>query len=250
MKEFIKSTLDKIGFELVNKSKVPKLHFSSDRRFHDLYGRAQEMTQMNATDNPLRRQRHYTLNHLLWNVPLDAGDVCELGCWRGLSAYQIAAHLGSLAHNPVFHIFDSFAGLSKFQSEDKTEGTAEDFEARRRQFACSLETVKENLKEFPFIRYYQGWIPERFPEVQDRKFSFVHVDVDLYQPIRDSFRFFYPRLVNGGMMVFDDYGYAQFPGAQKAIDDCRKESGDPFFLPLPSGQAFLIKGLKNLGRGQ
>lgn len=42
-------------------------------------------------------------------------------------------------------------------------------------------------------------------------------------------------------MVFDDYGYTQFPGAKKAVDECRQHFGDPFFIALPSGQAFLIK---------
>ena len=245
VKTLVKGMIDKLGFELVNKSKVPQLHFLSDRQFQDLYAQAQERTQMAATDNPLRRQRHYTLNHLLWNAPISGGEACELGCWRGLSAYQIATHLRSLGGRTLFHIFDSFEGLSEYQPVDMPQGLKEDLPARRKQFACSLETVQQNLKEFPFIRYYKGWIPQRFAEVQDKSFSFVHIDVDLYQPIRDSFQFFYPRLITGGIMVFDDYGYAQFPGAKKAVDECLKECGGAFFLPLPSGQAFLIKGLKN-----
>ena len=42
-------------------------------------------------------------------------------------------------------------------------------------------------------------------------------------------------------MIFDDYGCMQFPGAKKAIDECLREFDDPFFVLLPSGQAFLIK---------
>jgi len=43
-------------------------------------------------------------------------------------------------------------------------------------------------------------------------------------------------------MVFDDYGSTMFPGAKKAVDQCLEKFNNPFFLPLPSGQAFLIKG--------
>ena len=141
----------------------------------------------------------------------------------------------------MFHIFDSFEGLSEIKPVDRYEHDHRDIETVRKQFACSLEKVKNNLKGFDFIRYYEGWIPQRFNEVQDRTFSFVHVDVDLYQPIKDSFEFFYPRLSPGGIMVFDDYGCVQFPGAKKAIDECVAEYDRIFFLPLPSGQAFLIK---------
>ena len=79
----------------------------------------------------------------------------------------------------------------------------------------ALETVQTNLKQFGFIRYYKGWIPDRLDEVKERTFSFVHIDVDLYQPTFDSFKFFYPRLLKNGIMVFDDYGCMRFPGAKK-----------------------------------
>jgi len=151
---------------------------------------------MMATDNPLRRQRHYTLHYLLRNTRI-AGDVCELGCWRGLSAFQIATNLRSFKRESVFHIFDSLRDFLNIRPWIYP-GLKEDVAARRKQFACSLEEVRENLKEFFFIQYHKGWIPQRFDEVKDRKFSFVHVDVDLYQPIRDSFHFFYPRMLKGG----------------------------------------------------
>src|SRR5688572_31529904 len=47
-------------------------------------------------------------------------------------------------------------------------------------------------------------------------------DVDVYQPTRDSLEYFYPRLVTGGILVCDDYGW---PGARKAVDDFRPACG-------------------------
>ena len=197
---------------------------------------------MESTDNALRRQRHYTLNHLAQHAlsNLD-GDICEAGCWRGLSTYQIAQRIRDAGKNVTFHVFDSFEGLSDYQNEDKTSGVDLPYEHIRKALACPLDTVKENLADFDFIKFYQGWIPERFPEVSTTRFSFVHIDVDMYQPIRDSFAFFYPRLVGHGIMVFDDYGAPSFPGAKQAIDEKLVEFDHPFFVPLPSGQAFLIK---------
>lgn len=218
-----------------------KTFFEIDEEFHSLYALAQARTQMTATDNPLRRQRHYTLNYLLRSADLSTGDVCEVGCWRGLSTYQIAYHIETTQKQAVFHVFDSFQGLSEITSVDTAVGASQDRESVRRHFACSLETVEENLSEFDFIRYYQGWIPDRFHEVEDRGFAFVHIDVDLYKPTYDSFRFFYPRLVKQGVMVFDDYGSTFFPGAKRAIDHCVAAIQTPLFVPLPSGQAFLIK---------
>ena len=158
-----------------------------------------------------------------------------------MSAYQIATHLKSIDKEANFHIFDSFEGLSEYDKIDIVPEIKQDLSKRREQFACGEDIVRSNLKEFDFINYYKGWIPDRFKEVQDRKFSFVHIDVDLYQPIYDSFKFFYPRLLDGGIIVFDDYGSTAFPGAKEAVDRLLGEFNKPFFLPLPSGQAFLLK---------
>lgn len=82
---------------------------------------------------------------------------------------------------------------------------------------------------------------EKFHKVQDETFSFVFIDVDLYEPTLASFEFFYPRITKGGIVVFDDYGCIQFVGAKRAIDECVSKYTKEIFLPLPLGQAFLIK---------
>lgn len=245
----VRAVFEVIGFEIRRKPKLTRLcwpdnlqnsqvFFEYDKEFHELYDHAQLKTQMINTDNPLRRQRHYTLNELLLQSTI-GGDVCEIGCWRGLSAYQIAHHIKN--KGILFMIFDSFEGLSEIRRIDKQFNRIQNDDSVRDQFRCSLETVQKNLKEFNFVRYYKGWIPERFNEVKNRTFSFVHIDVDLFQPTYDSFKFFYPRLQKNGIMVFDDYGCMQFPGAKKAIDKCLKEFECPFFISLTSGQAFLVK---------
>jgi hypothetical protein len=99
--------------------------------------------------------------------------------------------------------------------------------------------IRENLKEFQNVRYYPGWIPDRFSEVADRKFRFVHVDVDLYRPTKDSLEFFYGRLVPGGVIICDDYGFDTCPGARKAVDEFVAEHGLEI-LDLPSGQGVIM----------
>ena len=40
-----------------------------------------------------------------------------------------------------------------------------------------------------------GWIPDRFVEVKNKKFSFINIDVDIYEPTKKSLEFFFPRLI-------------------------------------------------------
>ena len=64
--------------------------------------------------------------------------------------------------------------------------------------------------------------------------SFVHIDVDLYQPTRDSLEFFYS-------IIVDDFALSACPGATRAVEDAL--SGKPEqMISLPDGGGFLIKG--------
>ena len=73
------------------------------------------------------------------------------------------------------------------------------------------------------------------------KFSFVHIDVDLYQPTLDCLEFFFPKLVSGGIIVCDDYNSSQFPGAKNAWDYYFKDKKINLFYEQPFGGCFLIK---------
>lgn len=227
---------------------IPQTYFEMDREFHEQYDLAQRETQMLASDNALRRNRHYFLYHLIRQAPIHHGHVVELGCWRGLSAFQIANYLsqrGTDFGRQKFFIFDSFRGLSEIdavdQPQDDPRSKSAD-QALRSRFAASLGVVQSNLVRFSdLLVFFEGWIPKRFPEVGNETFSFVHVDVDLYEPIKQSIEFFYPRLAKHGIMVFDDYGCAQFPGARRAVDDFLLTAHDCIFVPTPTGSAFLVK---------
>lgn len=263
LKTLITKLLREMGYEIVTASSshlaacwprplnLSLTSFEDDDAFHSAYERAQCATQSADTDNPLRRQRFFVTNQLLRQADLGRGDVCEAGCFRGLSAHLFAQSIKQLDQQVAFHIFDSFQGLSEIESIDLPDDWDQRYKQQsdwstdklRKQFSCSLQTVRENLGEFDFIHYHEGWIPTRFHEVADRSFSFVHIDVDLYQPILESFQFFYPRLIPHGIMVFDDYGSTQFPGAKNAIDECLRQYNDNLFISTASAVAFLIKGV-------
>ncbi len=101
--------------------------------------------------------------------------------------------------------------------------------------------MKSCLSDFDFFHLYKGWIPNRFTEVEDKQFSFVHIDVDLYEPTRDSVNFFFPKLLENGVIVCDDYGLCQFPGATKAIDEFLEKNNCNMFYEAPMGGCFIIK---------
>jgi O-methyltransferase len=172
---------------------------------------------------PLRRRDRFLLlvRELDKTLALE-GLVAECGCFRGLSSFLLCSRLKRSA--PAFdgagyRIFDSFRGLSEPGHEDSLAQAgasaphANDVRAGR--FAASLEEVRHALAAFPGVAYFPGWIPAAFP-VDEARYRFVHIDVDLYQPTRDSLEYFWPRLVPGGRVVCDDYNW---PGGRRSVDE-------------------------------
>ena len=97
------------------------------------------------------------------------------------------------------------------------------------------------MKGFEFIHLYKGWIPSRFNEVEDKKFSFVNIDVGLYEPELASLNFFYPKLVKGGVIVCINYGLTQFPGVKKGVEEFLENNTCQIFYEVPMGACFIIK---------
>ena len=199
--------------------------FLEDEDFLAFYKRFMDIDNWHSLD------RKYTLREMLKLVAHLDGDIVECGAYKGFSAHMMCRALqGSEAQ---VHLFDSFEGLSEpdvLDGDYWQEGSLKVSEAQ----------LHETLAGFDNYRVYRGWIPERFNEVAERTFRFVHIDVDLYRPTLDSLSFFYPRLQATGIILLDDYGFASCPGAKKAADELFAGKPEQIAM-LPTGQAFIIK---------
>jgi O-methyltransferase len=181
----------------------------------------------------LNTDRKWTVYQLLRLVAHVPGDTAECGVFRGATSYLICcANRESDAGSKTHHLFDSFEGLSQPAPTDGTHW-------RKGDLKCEIETVRKALSGFENLSFHPGWIPERFEDVKDRKFSFVHIDVDLARPTHDSLAFFYPRMEAGGIIVCDDYGQGTSPGATEAIDRFLADKAEKMLM-LPEGGGFLI----------
>lgn len=199
--------------------------FLHDDDFIRLYQRFETTGNFHSLD------RKYTLYQLTKLTISLAGDTAECGAYKGASSYFICQR--NLEHKKTHHIFDSFEGLSAPLCEDGVYW-------KKGDLSFSEDALRENLNAFSAVQYYKGWIPDRFSEVSDMKFCFVHLDIDLYQPTFDAIQFFYPRMTAGGILLCDDYGFKSCPGAKKAMDTFFWDKPE-LIVDLPTGQAFIMK---------
>ena len=201
---------------------------------HD--GAFQNMMRETSPECDVSLERKYSLNELLKLALMTPGDLAECGSYNGGSAIFLARGILEGGGRRRLCLFDSFEGLSE---PDQTDG----IHWQAGHLKGDLETLQRRLAtlgDTSFVEIFSGWIPERFGGVSERTFCLVHIDVDLYQPTRDSVEFFYPRMSPGGVMVFDDYGYVTCPGATKAVDEFMADKPEPI-INLSSGGCFVMK---------
>jgi O-methyltransferase len=165
-------------------------------------------------------------------LALDA-DIVECGVYKGGTAAMLAKIIVESGHPRRLFLFDTFSGMPK---------TDKDLDLHKEgDFADTSAEEVEKFVNAPGIAFLKkGFIPTTFSGLESNRFSFAHIDVDIYQSIVDSLVFIWPRLLSGGFIVFDDYGFPSCPGARRAVDD--------FFigtatrpLCLPTGQAVVFK---------
>jgi len=172
MKALVRRALRRVGVDILNRRAMAPLNTSlSAYRPYTL-----------VTDDRL----HVLVSAARMTAHLP-GDVAECGVYRGGTAMLLRDHRAPDKH---LYLMDTFGGMPDLIT-DRDLHTAGDFAD------TSLAAVHAVVGEHQ-ITYLQGLFAERFAEIDDRTFSFVHVDADLYQSVAECIEFFVPRMSGGG----------------------------------------------------
>ncbi len=151
------------------------------------------------------------------------GHFCDLGCWNGTSLTYIAKILDIFRNRNHAEVigFDSFQGLQTFD-ENKDENN----QIHKGTYHGDLQLLEDVIELHGLtnkIQLVKGNIEETLPmfleERTDIRFSFVYLDVDLYSPAKLGIELLYPKLLKGGIMVFDEYNTMHWPGETSAVHD-------------------------------
>ena len=150
------------------------------------------------------------------------GDIAELGVYKG----ETASELNRLFPNRTLHLFDTFSG---FSDKDVEAEDGRSF-AKSGDFSdTSADFVRTRLPHPETARFYVGRFPSLLPE-DGTRFALVSLDPDLYLPTAEGLKYFYPRLVGGGVIIIHDYNSAQFRGVREAVTEFCSERG---IVPIP-----------------
>jgi hypothetical protein len=157
---------------------------------------------------------------------LPPGDYLELGSHRGFSTRVIHRFMDP---DMTLYAFDTFEGFDSRDIEIEKQKYASQWEAGN--FApTSVERVARYVGdgEWPAnLKLVKGWFPESFKGHEHIRWRFVHIDFDLYQPIKTGLETVWGPLLPGGVVVVHDYGCYGFPAARKAVDEFCQSVGQP-----------------------
>jgi O-methyltransferase len=135
------------------------------------------------------------------------GDVLEVGVWRGGTGALMATRCRQLGFDATVFLADTFAGVAKASELDPWYRGGEHADT-------SPEIVEGLARRLGVeVRVLVGTFPEDTgAAIADRRFRFVHIDVDVYESARDVLAWAWERLVVGGLLVWDDYGAFECEG--------------------------------------
>ena len=179
--------------------------------------------------------------HEIWDLLLQTvyvpGDAIEIGVWKGGTGGLIAARLVQLGSAKSVVLCDTFAGVVKASDKDTLYQGGEHADTSPE----SVLTLMQKLDVLDRVEILQGIFPEDTAhQVEHRRFSFCHIDVDTYQSAKDVFDWISPRLNQHGVVLFDDYGTWGCEGVSCLVEELASRP-DYFLLRNLNGHAVLIK---------
>ena len=176
-------------YEIINENDwIPLL---KNEEYFYLYNLGLKKTSQEKTDNFSKRLRFFSMlqlvEHVLKNIELKNSNFVECGCWKGHSSFMISSILKKNDFKNKFFIFDSFeGGLSDLQEQDQSlidNFEKKQIEDQKNFFKSNEGDVKKVLDNFEFVEIFKGWIPVKFTNGENKRFSVIHLDVDLYEKI-------------------------------------------------------------------
>jgi predicted O-methyltransferase YrrM len=160
------------------------------------------------------------------------GSFVECGVWRGGSSMIAMMTLKSLGHaNRPFYLLDTFDGMTEAGEKDvdhdgqSAQTLMQASEGERKQsllwaYADTAE-VLANFRQVGYpshlVNIIKGDVRKTLPSLEIGAIALLRLDTDFYDSTLAELVYLYPKLVENGILLIDDYGHWQ--GARLAVDE-------------------------------
>jgi len=170
-----------------------------------------------------------------------AGNIIEVGVWRGGTGALIARKAALCGVGCQVYLCDTFSGVVKASTNDAGYKGGEHADTSREM----VEVLISDTLKLSNVAILQGIFPEETAHLiaaDQAKFRFCHIDVDVYQSARDIFDWVWQRMPVGGIIVYDDYGVSGCEGITNLVN-AQSEERDRVVIHNLNGHAVVVKTL-------
>ena len=242
-----------------------EVSFLKDKKFMDSYKK--------GVDNQIKKVFGHSNDYIIWRVHIATwflsqalppeGDFVECGVWYGWTSKSVIEYLDFENLNRNFYLIDFWnmeenkPGGKKSFSKSYYDPLSQKIDSNYPVTRTKKEKVEKtggggvkqavdnsNLfqfvkQRFPYknVNLIQGWIPDifysaDFPIIE--KIAYLHIDLNGNNAEFFTLEYFYPKLVKGGILIFDDYGHG-FEGLAEMVDEFFSDKPEkPFYFACGS----------------
>jgi O-methyltransferase len=165
------------------------------------------------------------------------GDFVECGVNTGAYSKAVITYINFNHLNKTFYLLDTFEGMIEdlVSEAEKKAGVSAYFGSYKDVY----EQVKNTFKEDK-VKIIKGAVPGTLPECTTQKIAYLSIDMNCVAPEIAAAEYFWDKIVPGGVMILDDYGFPQHINQKIAFDEFAKEKGIAI-LCLPTAQGIIFK---------
>lgn len=214
--------------------------FLQDPKFHQAYALSKSVDTEGLLNNYDIEWRIHVLAWAAEHASKLDGDFVDFGCRTGIFARAIHHFIDLRSLNKTYYMLDTFSGLdTRFSSETELNRPLNNIykQTNPEKLYASVLKSFENLP----TKVIKGAVPETLDQVDTDKLAFVSIDMNSVEPEVAALEFCWNKLVPGGIIVLDDYGYNNQFNEQKKAHDKFAETKGVKVLSVPTCQGIIIK---------
>ncbi len=200
-----------------------------DKQFLNIYNKIQNNTLVDIF-------RCYELFTLVKQTSkLKSGSLIEIGVFEGGTGAIIAKQAELNNINEKVYLCDTFDGVVKSSEYDPHYTNGE-----HKATKIIVETLLQNMNIQNTV-ILEGIFPDDTGQkVENLDFRFCHIDVDVYKSAKDIVEWIWPKMVIGGIIVYDDYGFSTCKGIATQVEE-QIDLKDRIVIHNLNGHAIIIK---------
>ncbi len=163
------------------------------------------------------------------------GDFVECGVYRGSITMSNIVYMGfERMKNRQYYLFDTFCGL------DEKLSTKDELDRFKGMYPDCYKFVVKSFEKYPNVVIVKGVVPKSLSKVKIDRVAYLSIDMNAALPELEALKYFWHKLVDGAIVVLDDYGWPTCE-KQKEVADKFARSVGAMVLSLPNGQGLIIK---------